>query len=178
MSGRWPARMRRLPQADWPAADATAWAAASNPRPGPFSRNRRRSPATYRMYAEAYGGFLWHLQSEGQLDPAETPAERVTPARLDHYYERLVQSGCADYTLVTRFEALHGALRLMHPDRDFSFVTRPGGVSIRQQSAAEPARAVRAGFPACRTVGGQPCSVPRSVCRTRGSGSGRSATPP
>jgi hypothetical protein len=125
MSGRWPtARMRRLPQADWPAADAAAWAAASNPRPGPFSRNRRRSPATYRMYAEAYGGFLWHLKTEGQLDPAEIPAERVTPARLDHYYERLVESGCADYTLVTRFEALHGALRLMDPEHDFSFVIK------------------------------------------------------
>jgi hypothetical protein len=85
------------------------------------------------MYAEAYGGFLWHLQSQDQLDPAETPAQRVTPARLDHYYERLVQSGCADYTLVTRFEALHGALRLMDPDRDFSFVARPGGASIRRQ---------------------------------------------
>jgi hypothetical protein len=134
MSGRWPtARMRRLPQADWPAADAAAWTAASNPRPGPFNRNRRRSPATYRMYAEAYAGFLWYLQSEGQLDPGEPLAERVTPTRFDHYYERLVQSGCADYTLITRFEALHGALRLMHPDRDLSFVIQPGGVSIRQR---------------------------------------------
>jgi site-specific recombinase XerC len=134
MTGPLPAvRMRRLPRMDWPAADAAAWTAASNPRPGPFSRNRRRSPATYRMYAEAYGGFLWHLQSQDQLEPAETPTERVTPARLDHYYERLVQSGCADYTLVTRFEALHGALRLMYPDRDFSFITQPGGVSIRQR---------------------------------------------
>jgi hypothetical protein len=127
------ARMRRLPWADWPAADAAAWTAASNPRPGPFSRNRRRSPATYRMYAEAYAGFLWHLQSQGQLEPAETPAERVTPARLDHYYECLVQSGCADYTLVNRFEALRSALRLMYPDREFSFITRPGDVSIRQR---------------------------------------------
>jgi site-specific recombinase XerC len=127
------ARMRRLPWADWPAADAAAWTAASNPRPGPFSRNRRRSPATYRMYAEAYAGFLWHLQSQGQLEPTQTPAERVTPARLDHYYERLVQAGCADFTLVNRFEALRSALRLMYPDREFSFIIRPGDVSIRQR---------------------------------------------
>jgi site-specific recombinase XerC len=127
------ARMRRLPWADWPAADAAAWTAASNPRPGPFSRNRRRSPATFRMYAEAYAGFLWHLQSQGQLEPAETPAERLTPTRLDHYYERLVQAGCADYTLVNRFEALRSALRLMYPDHEFSFITRPGEVSIRHR---------------------------------------------
>jgi hypothetical protein len=125
-------RMRRLPLAAWPAADAAAWMAACNPRRGPFSQNPQRSPATYRMYAEGYAGFLWHLQSQGQLDPAEAPAERVTLERLGSYYERLMQSGNADYTLVARFDALRGALRLMHPDGNFTFITKPGNVSIRQ----------------------------------------------
>jgi hypothetical protein len=31
------------------------------------------------------------------------------------------------------FEALHGALRLLDPDRDFSFVIRAGSVSVRQR---------------------------------------------
>jgi hypothetical protein len=108
-----PARMGRLPLTDWPTADAAAWTTACNPLPGPFSQTRKRSCATYRMYAQGYAGFLWHLQRQGQLDPAETPAERVTRERLARYYDHLVQSGIADYTLVARFDTLRGALRLM-----------------------------------------------------------------
>jgi integrase len=125
-------RMGRLPLADWPTADAAVWTAASNPLPGPFSQTPKRSPATYRMYAQGYAGFLWHLRRQGQLDPGETPVERVTRERLAGYYEHLVQSGVADYTLVARFDTLRGALRLMYPDGDFTFITKPGKVSIRQ----------------------------------------------
>jgi hypothetical protein len=94
-------RMGRLPLADWLTADAALWTAACNPVPGPFSPTPRRSPATYRMYAEGYAGFLWHLQRQGQLDPAETPVERVTLERLASYHDHLVQSGIADYTSPT-----------------------------------------------------------------------------
>jgi hypothetical protein len=125
-------RMGRLPLAVWPTADAAVWTAACNPVPGPFSQTPKRSPATYRMYAQGYAGFLWHLQRQGQLDPAETPAERVTLERLASYHDHLVQSGIADYSLVTRFDTLRGALRLMYPDGDFTFITKPGRVSIRQ----------------------------------------------
>jgi hypothetical protein len=125
-------RMRCLPPVTWPQADATAWAAAREPTSGLFSQGRRRSPATYEVYATGYGYFLCYLESEGQLDPAETPAERPTLGRLGGYHERLVRAGLADYTIVARFEALRGALRLMYPTGDFAFVTRPGGVSIRQ----------------------------------------------
>jgi hypothetical protein len=124
--------MRCLPLAAWPQADATAWAAARQPAPGLFSQSWPRSPATYEVYATGYGGFLWYLESEGQLDLAETPSERPTLGRLGGYHERLVRAGLADYTIVARFEALRGALRLMYPTGDFAFVTRPGGVSIRQ----------------------------------------------
>ena len=125
-------RMGRLPLADWPPADAAVWTAACNPLPGPFSQTPKRSSATYRMYAQGYAGFLWHLHRQGQLDPAETPVERVTRERLASYYNHLVQSGVADYTLVARFDSLRGALRLMYPDGDFTFITKPGKVSIRQ----------------------------------------------
>jgi hypothetical protein len=125
-------RMGRLPQAAWPTADAAVWTAACNPLPGPFSQTPKRTPATYRMYAQGYAGFLWHLQRQGQLDPAETPVERVTRERLASYHDHLVQSGVANYTLVARFDTLRGALRLMYPDSDFTFITKPGRVSIRQ----------------------------------------------
>ncbi len=125
-------RMRRLPLAEWPAADAAAWKRACTPSAGPFSQNPPRSSATYSMYADGYAGYLWYLKSLNQLDPAETPAERVTRERLGGYHECLVRAGNADYTIVARFDGLRGALRLMYPAGDFTFVTRPGDVSIRQ----------------------------------------------
>jgi hypothetical protein len=96
-SARHTGRMGRLPLAAWPAADAAIWTAACNPAPGPFSQTPKRSPATYRMYREGYAGFLWHLQHQGQLDPAETPKARVTLERLASYYDHLVRSGVADF---------------------------------------------------------------------------------
>jgi hypothetical protein len=124
--------MRRLPLAEWPAADAAAWERACTPCAGPFSQNPPRSPATYSMYADGYAGYLWHLKSLNQLDAAETPAERVTRERLGGYHERLMGAGHADHTIVARFEGLRGALRLMYPAGDFAFITRPGNVSVRQ----------------------------------------------
>jgi hypothetical protein len=124
--------MRRLPLAEWPVADAAAWERACKPSAGPFSQNPPRSPATYSMYGDGYAGWLWHLMSLNQLDPAETPTERVTPERLGSYHERLVRAGHADHTIVARFEGLRGALRLMDPAVDFTFITRPGNVSVRQ----------------------------------------------
>jgi hypothetical protein len=124
--------MRRLPLAEWPAADAVAWERACTPCAGPFSQNPPRSPATYSMYADGYAGWLWHLRSLNQLNPIETLVERVTRERLGTYHERLVRAGHADHTIVARFEGLRGALRLMYPDGDFTFITRPGNVSVRQ----------------------------------------------
>jgi site-specific recombinase XerC len=118
--------------ATWPAADAAAWKGVCNPTPGPFSDNPPRTAATYDMYARGYGFYLAYLRSEGLLDPVETPAQRVTVDRLGGYYDHLVQRGIADYTIVGRFDALRGALRLLQPGEDFGFVTKPGFVSIRQ----------------------------------------------
>ena len=123
--------VRQLPVSAWPAGDARAWAAACSPRPGPFGR-RSLSPYTYRNYARSYGAFLWHLTTQGLLDPVERPAERVTLQRLESFYEQLVRSGNANTTIVTRFEDLRSAMRLMEPDRDFAFITKPGNVSIHQ----------------------------------------------
>lgn len=126
------ASLVRLPVAQWPAADAAAWQRACHPQPGPFSAAPPRSPQTYRAYAQGYGAYLGYLQSQDLLSLAETPAERVTRARLGGYYDHLMRAGKADYTVANCFDALRGALRLMHPDRAFGFITKPGAVSIRQ----------------------------------------------
>ena len=168
--------MQRLRQAEWPPGDAAVWATACNPRPGPFSPTPRLSPATYRMYAEAYAAFLWHLKSQGLLDPAETPAERVTLERLDSYFARLKQADNADNTIVSRFAALRNALRLMCPGQDFRFITKPGRVSIRQMLPMHrrPRFVPDSVMPHC---GPKPCSPRRSACPTRRSDSGQGMNP-
>jgi hypothetical protein len=121
-----------LPTRAWPPADAAAWARAQRTHRGPFGDNTVRSPFTYVKYASGYGAYLWHLHSLDLLDSAEGPAERVTLERLGSFYEQLVRCGNADYTIVGRFEEIRGALQLMYPDGDFTFITRPGNISIRQ----------------------------------------------
>jgi len=136
-----------LPLAAWPQADAAAWAAARDSAPGPFSRNPPHSSATYDIYATGYGYFLWHLESQGHLEPAETPIERPTLERLGDYYDRLVAVGSADYTVVARFDALRGALRLMYPTADLTFHHQARRRLNPSDAAHGPPPALRAGFP-------------------------------
>lgn len=131
----------KLAVADWPATDAAAWHRACHPTPGPFSANPSRSPYTYRKYANGYGIYLWYLKCQGLLDPAERLADRVTIQRLGGFFAMLQQRGNADYTIVGRFDELRGAMRLMLPEEDFAFITRPQNISIRQRLHME--RAVR-----------------------------------
>jgi integrase len=122
-----------LPVPKWPPTDAAAWKKARDPGSSLLRQMSVLSPASYRKYETGYGIFLWYLDSRGQCIPSETPAERVTLERLDGFYQCLRQCGNADYTIVGRFEELRGALQLMHPERDFTFVTRPQNLSIRRR---------------------------------------------
>jgi hypothetical protein len=122
----------KLPIADWPCADAAAWHQACHPRPGPFSPHQPRSPHTYSKYAKGWGIYLRYLQAQGQLDPGETPAQRVTLERLGGFFAMLKARGNADYTIVGRLEEMRGALRLMDPDADASVIVRPQAISVRQ----------------------------------------------
>ncbi len=124
-----------LKLADWPPVDALAWAQALTRANSPFRKyggGRRRSPSTYDKYIQGYGMWLRYLQDMDELDPAVAAADRVTLDRIDGYFVHLEERGNGDYTIVGRFEELRGALQLIAPERDFGFVTRPEGVSIRQ----------------------------------------------
>ena len=124
-----------LKLADWPPVDALAWAQALTRANSPFRKyggGRRRSPRTYDKYTKGYGMWLRYLQDMDELDPAVAAADRVTLDRIDGYFVHLEERGNGDYTIVGRFEELRGALQLIAPERDFGFVTRPEGVSIRQ----------------------------------------------
>ena len=123
---------RLLPELHhWPEADRTAWTAAVAAGQGPFRRTHNlNSPYSIRKLRGGYARWLRHLDDAGQLDPAQPPRDRVTPARLDAYLEHLRQRGNADATLVGRFTELRDALRLMCPGVDFRWVAKPGGRSL------------------------------------------------
>jgi integrase len=117
--------IRRLPLAVWPKRITLAWRQAAESR-----RGRRRSAATYVSYATSVAVYLWYLKGEGLLDPDASLADLVTPDRLDDYFEWLLRHGNAPYSILGRFHALRAALRMMHPDSDFGFVTRPDGIPL------------------------------------------------
>ena len=121
------AGIRQLRQETWPHAIRCAWQNATQSR-----RGRRRSQFTYKSYAESVGTFLWYLKSGGLLDPEASLADLVTPDRMDDYFDCLLRHGNAPYSVLGRFGSLHAALRMMHPDGDFGFVTKPDGLPLRQ----------------------------------------------
>ena len=116
----------------WPEADRTAWERAVVPARGPFRRDAGapRNPFSLRKLAAGYGRWLGYLSGQGLLDDG-APAARVTPERLDGYFEHLTASGNADFTLYGRFCELRAALRFLCPVVDLAWVTRPGGGSWR-----------------------------------------------
>ena len=119
---------------DWPAADRLVWERATAPSRGPFRSKgggRARNTATRRKTERGYGAWLSFLRQCGDLDPAETPAQRITPERLDAYFAHLTTCGNADVTVTGRFAELQTALRWMHPGDDFRWITRPNGVALR-----------------------------------------------
>lgn len=58
------------------------------------------------------------------------PGERVTPARVRRFLEALRGEANTNNTINARFWELRSALRIMHPDRDFSWLNKPGGQSL------------------------------------------------
>lgn len=124
-----------LRPSDWPEIDQQAWERATALPRGPFRTRgggRARNQATQLKAERGYGCWTSFLHQRDELDPAETPDQRVTPARLDAYFEHLRICGNADYTIVARFAELRMALQWMHPGTDFGWIERPGGVSLRR----------------------------------------------
>jgi len=124
--------MHELPLSLWPPADAAAWGRACNPPPGPFGGVRRLSPFSYEKTRKGWSVYLWHLDTQGRLDRAASPADRARPDWLWAFYDELIRVGNADNTIVCRFQEVKTALQLMAPEGDFAFVMRLDGIPIRR----------------------------------------------
>jgi hypothetical protein len=123
-----------LQPADWPESDRLAWERATAPRRGPFRARgggRTRSPASVRKVASGYGIWMGFLSSRNDLHQGESPAERPTAERLDAWFAYLRDRGNSDFTIVGRFAELRIALQWPAPGRDFGWIERPRGLSLR-----------------------------------------------
>jgi hypothetical protein len=134
-----------LPIALWPRADRAAWEAAMRPR-DPFEDEgvgTRWSAATRRKTARGYGRFLFWLRERGELDVTADAAARITHERLMFYLDDL-QSANRGHTIQNRIQELGDAMRVLAPDRDWSFIRR---AAARLRANTVPARDKRGRLP-------------------------------
>jgi integrase/recombinase XerD len=140
-----PRRGRRtrvaLPLEQWPARDRHAWEVAvaqGDPlEPGGLAASWR--PASRDNARIGYGRWLGWLGSQGQLDEALAPADRLLPARVGAYVTHLRAAGAAS-TAAAHLANLAMALRAIVPDHDWSWLQR---LVARERRRAEPVRAKR-----------------------------------
>jgi len=98
------------------------------------------APSTQRTIAESYGRWLTWLARNGLLVADSDPGDRVTPENVARYVAdlRLVN---ATSTIVGRVAGLYQAMKVIAPDRDFSWLRR---VESKVRCTATPARNKRA----------------------------------
>jgi integrase len=116
-----------VPVSSWPAPDQGAWRRALRPF-DPFDPSIGRAclwrASTRKTYEDGYGRFLAFLDSIGELERTAAPGDRATEVRLRAFYARLQADGLAPYTIAGHLMGLGRVLSAMHPDRDFSQITR------------------------------------------------------
>ena len=119
----------------WPEPDQAAWRKALQ-EIDPFGSGTPAAEWSERSRtktARGYGRWLSWLSEKGQLDPHQTPDDRVTPPRVRNYVADLARSD-SDFTVVCRVQELYDAIRVMEPDRVWGW--------LRQMYSALRARSV------------------------------------
>lgn len=117
--------------AGWPAIDRQFWERALVPgdlldEPNYASTIR---PATLKSIVVGYRRWLVFLAETDRLDPTSTPADRVTPANLGAYFQHLRQNQ-SNASVIQRMSEVRQAMRIMHPEVDFRWITSPRGRSL------------------------------------------------
>ena len=115
----------------WPDIDRQLWQAAfraDDILTGPRLAASLR-PATIQSVRVVYNRWLAFLRATGRLDPSAAPAARVTRQAVTAYVQQMRGTNC-NATLITQLSALRTALRILHPEADFRWLTAPGGQSL------------------------------------------------
>jgi site-specific recombinase XerD len=126
-----PARYVQDQRAGWPGIDQEYWERALAPgdlldEPNYASRIR---PATLKSIVVGYRRWLVFLSETNRLNPDSTPADRVTPANVGAYFQHLRQCQ-SNASVIQRMSELRQAMRIMHPEADFRWITSPRGRSL------------------------------------------------
>jgi hypothetical protein len=114
-----------LPVEQWPETDATAWRIAFEPATDPFSEYSPAcswSPRSRIKTEHGYGRWLYWVSEAGE-NMTLHPADRVNPEQVRRYVADLRRFN-SDFTVLCRMQELYDAIRVIVPDRDWSWLRR------------------------------------------------------
>jgi integrase/recombinase XerD len=113
----------QLPFADWPAADRECWEAAfkSGDRFDESGPGAHLAPSTRQMQRESYGRFLKFISTNHQGRLTLQPDARIDRHIVAEYVAWRRRS-CGDMTVSIDLDHLRGALRLICPDSDWTWL--------------------------------------------------------
>ena len=132
---------RSKPLEEWPEADQAWWQAALVPG-DVFQEGGSRagySEHTNCGLVRNYGRWLTSLDRRGQLDRTDSPADRITPARVRAYVADLERYN-ATHTILTRLGDLLAAARVMEPHRDWTWINQIARPIRARNQPARPKR--------------------------------------
>lgn len=133
--------LRSLPHGNWPLADRMALKQAlalDDDGSGECGQAAHLRAATLGNYTHAYGQFLGFLARTGALSEAQEPGDRVTPERVTAWRRENKFRRLAPTTRRQMLQNLGAILCLLVPDRDWSFVIRPGGRPLKRAIRGGP----------------------------------------
>ena len=122
----------------WPEKDRAAWI-ATHRRGGLLDDDGLAAswaPATSDLIARGYGSFLAFLAQTSDLDPTESPADRLTRPRVESYIAYLRGRNHSS-TIAARILQLIRAIAVMAPTVDLAWLRR---IFARLRRTATPAR--------------------------------------
>ncbi len=125
---------------DWPTIDRELWMRATTWDPDSFRRPHaaKLAAVSLRNAARGWGRLLAVLAEHDRLDPNIPPADRLDREAADLFLIELRATGNTNNTIRARFWELVCAIRIMQPDADTGWLTRPGEWSLHELLPASP----------------------------------------
>jgi integrase len=136
--------IRRIPLivklVDWPPQDRSLWLAGLQPSDGLDDAQHAEtlSPLSIVAARRGYGRYLAYLIDAGICHSHETGAARITPSRMAGYVKALQANRNVNTSVKMRVFELRMATRIMDPDADLNWLTRPDGRSLDTIFPSEP----------------------------------------
>ncbi len=167
-----PPLVRRMPVEAWPAPDRSAWEAACRPAGllDEAGAANLLASQTRAKRAGEWGRFLSYLDWSRQLDPAESPARRLTPERVGGYI-RSLRARLRDSSVWCQINDLSYTAPLLAPGHDWSWIRRHQALpSTREVRAArkpieppDPNRLLYGALQYCRQAEAEAPSVTTAI---------------